>query len=145
MNDETTSRLEQALKSVKTDSQAKDFATNHSVGFKYFFEYINAYIADRQIVVSEMIARSGVSTNYIYNILNGVTKNPGRDKIIAICIAAGMNLDEVNRGLKISGHNHLYPKNERDVYIAACINRGEQNITNINIELERLGIDPIQA
>lgn len=145
MKEETTSRLDQILKSVDSHSDAKKFAEDHAVQPKFFYEYVNDYIAEHEIVVSEMVELSGISTNYIYGILNGRTKSPGRDKIIAICIAAGMTLDELNRGLEISGNNPLYPKNERDIHIAACVNKGERDVTRINIQLDEAGIEPLKV
>ena len=140
MSDETTSRLDSILKNIKTKEEAEGFVKEHAEAPKFFYEYLNEYIAEHRIVVSEMIERSGISKNYIYNILNGVTKHPGRDKVIAVCIAAGMDLNELNRGLKISGNNGLYPKNERDIHIASCVNRGMMEVTVINLELEKIGV-----
>ena len=142
--EETTSRLEALLKSVSAKEDALGFAEAHSAGTRLFYEYMNAFIASKGLVVNEVISRSGISRNYVYNILNGNTKNPGRDKVMALCIAAGMNIDEVNRGLKIAGHNSLYPKNPRDIQIASLINRGETSVLKINLELHELGLPEIE-
>lgn len=139
MKEETTGRLEDVLKNVSSRDEAEKFAESHGRDYGHFFEYLNDYIAETRGVVNDIVRRSGISRNYVYNILNGVTKNPGRDKIIAICIAAGMDLNHLNRGLKISGHNSLYPKNTRDIYIASCVNRGMNDVTKINLELEAQG------
>ena len=144
MKEETTSRLEALLKDVTSKEEAASFAEAHKSEPKFFYEYMNDYIAVNDLIPNEVIALSGISRNYVYNILNGNTKNPGRDKVIALCIAAGMNLVEVNRGLKIAGHNSLYPKNPRDIHIAALINRGVQSILDINLELHELGLIEIE-
>ena len=145
MKEETTSRLEKIMKTLKDESHAEGFSSEHALPSRAFNEYINDYIAEKDIIVSEMVQRSGISKNYVYNILNGITKSPGRDKIIAICIAAGMNLDELNRGLQLSGNNKLYPKNKRDIYIATCVNQGLTDVTKINLELEKSGIEIINV
>ena len=139
MKDETTGRLDRILKNVSSGKEAEKFASDHGRDYGHFFEYFNEYIAATGGVVSDIIKRSGISRNYVYNIIDGITKKPGRDKIIAICIASGMDLDQLNRGLKIAGHNSLYPKNPRDIYIAACVNRGMTDVTKINLELEAQG------
>ncbi len=144
MKEETTSRLEQAIQEIKTKAEAERFLNEHGVEERFFHEYLNSYIAEHDLVLGDVIERSGVSKNYVYNILNGDTKMPGRDKVIALSIAAGMNLTEVNRTLKIAGHNSLYPKNPRDIYIASCINRGLCDITKINLELEEEGLPLIK-
>ena len=84
--------------------------------------------------MSEVIKKSNISRNYVYNIVNG-DRNPGRDKIIALCIGAGMNYSEINRALKIAGEGVLYPKNERDARIAAAVNNGIDSVVNLNIIL----------
>lgn len=140
MKDETTSRLEEILNNVDSEEKAKKFAEEHGIE-RRFFEYINDYIATHKKIAGSIIEKCGISKNYIYNILNGKTKNPGRDKILAICIASGMTIDEVNRGLKIAGHNPLYPKNERDIHISSCINKGIDDVTQINLMLSDRGIE----
>ena len=144
MKEETTNRLDLLLKNISTREDAIEFAENHSAGMRFFYEYLNDYIALKGLVISQVIMDSGISRNYVYNILNGNKKNPGRDKVIALCIAAGMDLTEVNRGLKIAGHNSLYPKNPRDIQIASLINRGEKSVLKINLELHELGLTEIE-
>ena len=145
MSDETTSRLELVLRNIKTKEERDEFIKAHAESAMFFYEYLNDYVGNHGIVVNEMIKKSGVSKNYIYNILNGDTKHPGRDKVIAVCIAAGMDLKDLNKGLKLSGNNPLYPKNERDIHIANCINRRMTDVTAINLELEALGISIIDV
>lgn len=140
MKDETTTRLENILQSVDNLDDAETFAEEHGKHYGFFYEYLNEYIANHNVEIPQLIIKSGVSKNYIYNILNGDTKNPGRDKVIATCIGAGMNLTELNRALKIAGHNSLYPKNERDIFIAALVNQGIGDVTRVNIELHAKGI-----
>lgn len=139
MKEETTGRLESLLKEVDSLEKAKDFAEKHGKEPQFFYGYINEYIGQHKLDLGEVISKSGISKNYIYNILNGKTKLPGRDKIIALCIAAGMTVEEVNRGLKIAGHNGLYPKNKRDILISALINQGMTDVTSINLKLEKEG------
>ena len=82
--------------------------------FKSFFDN---YLATHQnITLAEIIDKSNISRNYAYEIINGKKKG-GRDKIIALCFAAGMNNNEVNHALKFSGNNELYAKNNRDAVI----------------------------
>ena len=140
MKEETTTRLENILQNVDNIDDAESFVEEHGKDYGFFHEYLNEYIAHHNVEIPQLITKSGISRNYIYNIINGDTKNPGRDKVIAICIGAGMNLTELNRALKITGHNNLYPKNERDIYIAALVNQGIGDVTKINLELHSKGI-----
>lgn len=135
----TTKRLEDILKNVKTEEAAKEFISNNlkaGSGYRNFAEYFNEYIVYKNLKFSEVMAKSGISRNYFYNILNG-DRNPGRDKIIALCIGAGMNYDETNRALKIAGMGTLYPKNERDARIGIAINNRISSVVELNLILEK--------
>lgn len=145
MKDETTNRLAGILKEVESKEAALEFSKNHSMDYGKLHNYINDYIVKSGVDIGVMIEKSGISTNYVYNILNGRTKKPGRDKVLALCIGVGMNLDEINRGLQIAGHNRLYPKNPRDIYISYCINKGLKDVTLINLELEEHGLGLIEV
>lgn len=143
-NQKTTKRLEDMLKNVKGERDAAEFiAKNLNDGYETFAEYFNDYIAYKRLKLPDIMAKSGVSRNYFYNILNG-DRNPGRDKIIALCIGAGMNYDETNRALKIAGTGILYPKNERDIRIGIAINNRVASVLELNLVLEREGLRIIE-
>ena len=81
----------------------------------------------------------------MYNILNGDKKNPGRDKVIALCIGAEMNYSQTQRGLEIAKAAPLYPKDERDVRIAVAINKGIRSVTEVNLLLDQCGVEPLKV
>lgn len=87
-----------------------------------FRDFFNQYLANhRNIKLANIIKDSGLSRQYAYQILNG-TKKANRDRILALCFAAGMNLDEINHALIYAKHNPLYAKNKRDAIIIVAIN-----------------------
>ena len=88
----------------------------------------------------EVIARAGLSEQYGYQLLNGSKKTTDRDKILGLCIAAGLDIRQTDRVLKMSGFSPLYSKIDRDAVIMLCINRGMQNIISVNEELEKRGM-----
>lgn len=49
-------------------------------------------------------------------------EKPGRDRIFALCLAAGLSLDETQRCMKLAGHAPLYVKNRRDAILMFSIN-----------------------
>ena len=59
---------------------------------------------------------------YAYQILNG-SKNPGRDKTLAICLAAGMDYEETQRALALSDSGKLYPRKKRDSIIIFALHK----------------------
>ena len=141
---ETTDRLEGILKKVRTEKDVRSFMESHT-GREYdsFPEYFNDHIAHCGMTVPEIIERSNISRNYVYNILNG-NRKPGRDKIIALGIGSGMTFDEINRGLKIAKEGILYAKDERDARIMIAVNNGVRSVTELNIMLESEGLPIIE-
>lgn len=142
--DMTTDRLDRILKEVSSETDTEQYVRKYtSEQYKSFADYINDYVAAHKLEVNDIINRSNISKNYIYNIING-KRNPGRDKVIALCIGAGMSVREINRGLKIANHGILYAKNERDARIIIAVNKGVHNIIDINIILEKQNLDILE-
>lgn len=69
-----------------------------------------------------MIQNAQIQRNYGYQILNG-SKNPGRNKVIALSLALHFSLDETQRALTLSGENILYSKNKRDSILIFSIQK----------------------
>jgi DNA-binding phage protein len=133
MNKDTTRNLSRILEDMSDHDAAEQFIKEYSSGpIEHFYQYFNSYVAASNKNVTDVIRRSGISRNYVYNILNGNKSNPGRDKVLALCIGAGMNFSQTQRGLEISGLAPLYPKNERDVRISIAINQGIDDVAEIN-------------
>lgn len=145
MDKETTRSLSRILEKISENREADRFLEeSRSDQPTNFHTYINQMIGEKNLQVSEVIRRSGISRNYVYNILNGYKQNPGRDKIIALCIGASMNYEETNRGLETGGYCRLQSHHERDVWIAVAVNTGNRNIQSINEELEAHGLKPLE-
>lgn len=144
MNDETTSRLNEVLKQIDTRGDTETFIKNHVLPPDYSFsDYLQSLISKKGITTAELTSRSGISKNYVYQIINGTRKNPGRDKVIALCIAAEATYFQINRALAVSKLGVLYPKDERDVRIAVAVNNRIFDITKINLMLDENGFAPL--
>ena len=68
------------------------------------------------------------------NIVNGKKNNPGRDALIAICLAIGTTVQEVQHLLKYAGHAPLYVRRKRDLIIWFGFMK-KKSIDDINIVL----------
>lgn len=146
MNDKTTRSLSKILEQVKDCREADEFIQSYeSREFTYFYEYLNWMIGKKEIPTASVVAASGISKNYVYNILNGHKKNIGRDKVIALCIGAGLNYSQTQRGLEIAKAAPLYPKDARDVRIAVAINSGLKDVTQVNLLLDQYGLAPLDV
>lgn len=112
-------------------------------------EYLNQYLFNHQnLKQSDIIRDSGLARTYAYEIFNG-KKNASRDKVIAICFAANMSLDETNHALTYSGNGQLYAKNNRDACIILAItlkskgNKDLVTVMNLNDFLDNNNYAPL--
>lgn len=144
MEQDTTRSLSKMLQTIKDDSDGERFIESHS-GTVSFHSFLNRLIAEKDMSISELIEKSGISRNYIYNILSGKRPNPGRDKVIAICIGLGASFSQVNKALELVKHAALYPRDERDARIAIAINQGCRSVMDVNFMLEKNGLKPLDV
>jgi len=120
----TTDELLKRLNSIDSESALDNFTGNVAKMNPVisFPEYISNHLQQKNMTPAELIRNAQIQRNYGYQILNG-TKHPGRDKIIALCLALALSLDEVQRALTIEKEGVLYPKNRRDSVLIFCINK----------------------
>lgn len=73
-------------------------------------------------------------------IINGNKKNPGRNKVLCLCIGAKMNIHETNMALELTNNAALYPQNTKDAIIIKHINKENWSVSDINSELHEYGV-----
>ena len=132
---ENTTDLMQKLITTESDQNLSEYIG--SIDGKYpltFTDFMNGYLEKHGLSIADIQKQSGIDRNYIYQLING-RKNPGRDKIIAIAISAGMSLAECQRALEITNEGILYPKNKRDSVIIYAINNSK-SVMDLNWMLE---------
>jgi len=130
-----TDNLMQKLESCDTDRELTDYVD--FIDGKYpltLHEYIKTIIDDRNMTVADLQRASKLDRNYIYQIMDG-SRQPGRDKIIAIALGAGMTLEECQRALEISREGILYPKSRRDSIIIYAV-KNNLSVMDLNKLLE---------
>ena len=124
MNQKTTNELLQHLSSIHTENELKAY-TEHldSIShYRSFAEYLNKKNTEAGLTAASVIQNAQIQRNYGYQILNG-SKNPGRNKVIALSLALHFSLDETQRALTLSGENILYSKNKRDSILIFSIQK----------------------
>ena len=129
---------------MKKMSELNDSFTSMS-----FSDYFNEFLGSHQRKsLSDIVRDSGLSRQYAYDVING-KKNANRDKIIALCLSANMNLEETKHSLIYAGHNELYSRNKRDATIILVINAKQSGskdyptVTDVSIFLEEKGFEPL--
>ena len=126
---ENTAELDKYLEEIR-DKYPKDLSS-----------YIKAVLAEKGMSIADMQKKSGIDRTYIYQIMDG-SKNPGRDKIIAMAVACKMTLTECQRALEIAQEGILYAKNRRDSLIIYAIGK-KMNIAGVNSLLGDYGFAPL--
>lgn len=144
MEQDTTRSLSKKLQEIRDDSDGEKFIRSHSDS-ETLHGFLNSLMAEQKITIPELIDRSGISRNYIYNILSGERTNPGRDKVIAMCIGLRASFSQINRALELVKHSALYPRDERDARIAIAVNQGVRTVTEVNLMLEKNGLKPLDV
>lgn len=86
-------------------------------------DFFNKICIEKNIKRSTLINNAGINRTYGYQILNG-SKKPSRNKILQLCIAAKLNLEDTQKALTLGNSGKLYPKNSRDSIIIFGINKG---------------------
>lgn len=105
-------------------------------------QYIKEILERKNMSIADLHRTSLIDRNYIYQIMDG-SKKPGRDKIVAIAIGAGMSLEECQQALEISKEGILYPKSRRDSVIIYAINN-RLSIMDLNSLLEKYNVPVLQ-
>ena len=123
MNKYPTEELLKILNSADSVSDLKEYDQNlkDDLTCAGFADYISQKKQALGISSGELIQRSGIQRTYGYQILSG-EKNPGRDKVIALCLALSLPLDDTQRALTLAKESVLYPRIRRDSIIIFGIN-----------------------
>lgn len=127
MNTLTTEELLKILRSAHSKEQLKKYTSfvGSQTSCETFSEYLNEYLAAHRILTAELVKNSLLPRTYAYQILSG-TKNPGRDKVLSLCIAAGMDYEETQRALALADAGKLYPRRKEDSIVIFAL---EKNLT----------------
>ena len=139
----TTQETDRFLASSTLEDFNKYLTGDYMSEYKDITDYLQRYIEAHSLEVSDVIKLSGLDRFYANQILNGTRKNPGRNKLIPLCLAMHMDLAETNRALKISKAGTLYSKDRRDAIIILCINQGIFDVMKVNEALYEHGEEPL--
>lgn len=102
-----------------------------------FSKYIKKYMEKNSISLASLQKRSYIERSYFYQIVRG-SKNPGRDKVISIALAAGMPLEDAQTALHKAGGWSLCCVSPRDSVLIYAVNKS-LSIAETNSLLEHYG------
>ena len=124
---------------LKKEKNLQGWRTNNREEFTLpLGEYLTKLLTEKNLTKQEVIERSGLNREYAYHIFSGKKKNPSRTKLLALAIAMGLNLDEVQYMLRYAGQGVLYPRNSWDAVIISAIEQS-LSVMQTNELLNHLG------
>ena len=124
LDESTTKKLNDILSHINDTKAMESFMSNPKITdeYKTFIKYYRSLPQVQALTDSDLINLSGIEKSYYYQIFKG-TRNPSRDKVLRLCIGAGLSMRETTRALELSQLAPLYPKNRRDIIISVAINQ----------------------
>ena len=143
MEESTTTNLARVLSDIDSTQEMEQYMelpeiTDH---FQSFPEYFRSLDAVQEMDSGELIRNSGLERSYYYQVMRG-TRSPGRDKVLRLCLAAGLNLKETTRALELSGNAVLYPRKRRDIILTVAVNQ-MADVDDTNLLLFKYGEKPL--
>ena len=143
MRDSTTSNLARILSNIDSTKEMEQYMEIPKVadGFRSFPEYFQSLDKVKEMDRGELIRNSGLERSYFYQVMKG-TRSPGRDKVLRLCLAAGLNLRQTTRALELSGNAALYARNRRDIILTVAVNQ-MADVDDTNLLLFRYGERPL--
>ncbi|MCM1038737.1 MAG: hypothetical protein NC434_05385 [Ruminococcus sp.] len=119
-------------------SVSENFIENRSLHVS-----LQAILKEKHLKKSDIIRRSGLDRKYAYEILSGASKNPARDKVLALCLSMQLSIDEVQKLLNTSEYPILYTKAERDCIILYALHK-HLPVSETNDLLDEMGYEIIE-
>ena len=143
MNESTTKQLENILSNIDSEKQMEEYMELPKVtdSFQSFSEYFQSLEAVKALGNSALITASGLERSYYYQVMKG-TRQPGRDKVLRLCLAAGLSLRETTRALELSSNAILYSRSRRDIILTVAINQ-KAGVIDANLLLDKYGEEPL--
>lgn len=141
--EQITNELHTLLESMGLKDYDDYIAANDITGDLTIQSYFEEYMADHGLNKKDLVKNSLLDRTYGYQILSGL-RQPSRDKILALCLSAGMSFHEIQRALEIAKAGILYPKDPRDAAIILCIHNQLYNVSDVNMYLDQKGFEPIR-
>ncbi|MBP3901497.1 MAG: hypothetical protein J6D53_08625 [Blautia sp.] len=144
MDKSTTGKLSEILADIDSTNKMDQYMEHPKVvdSFRSFSHYFQSLPSVRQMDNGELIQRSGLERSYFYQVMKE-RRSPGRDKVLRLCLAAGLDMKETTRALELSENAVLYPRNRRDIILTVAINQ-KAGVDDANLLLYKYGEEPLE-
>lgn len=148
MDDKTTEKLENILKSAYTFEAGKYLKENEESLLRDerpFSTYMRRLIKEKNLRQQDIFIQADVPERYGYKILSEEKRTRQRDVILRICYAAELTLEETQHALMLYGMSPLYARIPRDAVLMIAFNRHSGNILDVNAMLKEQGLELLRT
>ena len=97
-----------------------------------FSAYMHSMIKKYGKTQQEVFLQADFPERFGYKLLSEEKHTKQRDYILRICYAAGMDLEETQRALKLYGMSPLYARIPRDAVLMIAFNRRLGSVLDVN-------------
>ena len=139
VKDISTGEVNEEVAKVKNSKEISDIISGMAKFDSLFLEDVGYFMDQKGISRQKMalIVSSVMSPQHLYNLLNGNRQPNNREYVIAIGLALGLSIDEMNILLKDSGHRGLDAKRSTgDIVVIYGISH-RKDLNDINEMLHR--------
>ncbi|MCI8578891.1 MAG: hypothetical protein HFG64_15560 [Lachnospiraceae bacterium] len=128
----STGELQNILTSTHSRKDLANYLDQHTVpdSALSFSQTFQLLLDQHNLKKADVIRDSNLDRTYAYQVLSG-SRHPGRDKILALGIAAGFSVKEIRRLLECASAAILYSRSSRDAVILYGI-ENRLNLMRIN-------------
>ena len=135
---------QELLKILKNSRKIESYLSNQSKELLNVSlpQYLDRLLKEKNLKKSQCISEANLQRNYGYQIFSG-ERTPSRDKLLSLCIAMRLTLEETHSLLCSTGYADLYPKNKRDSILIFALEKN-LNVLETNdllYELEEATLD----
>ncbi len=120
----STDELDKLLSKIGDPADLADMAPDEELTPYTLSEYLDILLGRHARTKSEVIERSNLSRDYVYQIFSGLKKHVARDKILQLAFGLGATPEETDALLRAAGHNGLYARSKRDAIIRVFLANG---------------------
>lgn len=116
---------QELLEILKNTHNLKTYIENEAKHFSSIplSEHLEMLLQKHGLNKSQCIKDANLQRNYGYQIFSG-ERTPSRDKVIALCLAMHLSIEESHFLLCSNGYPDLYAKNKRDSILIFGITKG---------------------
>ena len=110
-----------------------------------FSAYFREVFKTKGMTRQELFLKADVPEGYGYKLITEEKHTRQRDVILRLCLAAGFDLVETQRALKLYGMAPLYPREPRDTVLIIAVNTKMGDPEKVDVLLEENGQAPLYA